>query len=276
MGTYTTRKNLYKPADDETGWGTLVNANFNELDKTRIIKGADVPSEAALFTTSGFPTDGNYFDITGSVGITSIITSGSIGTVICLHFDSALTITHHATDLMLSAGIDTKVNAGDELMFIEYESGKWRNITNSAVGKHRYAVVNLSTADVGALATGAGKELISAPGANELIEVTSCTLVLNYAGAAFTEVSPPDDLALNYDGVTGTEIWTADTTGFITSAADAMLVIHLSTLGSGAAAILLATNANKNVALINKGNNYGAGGTSTITAHLVYTIYDVS
>lgn len=33
MGTYTSKRNLYKPAVGEDGWGTLVNANFDTLDR---------------------------------------------------------------------------------------------------------------------------------------------------------------------------------------------------------------------------------------------------
>ena len=32
MGTYTTNKELYKPSVGETGWGTLVNGNFETID----------------------------------------------------------------------------------------------------------------------------------------------------------------------------------------------------------------------------------------------------
>ena len=36
MGTYTTNLNLYKPSVGETGWGTLVNENFDKIDATSI------------------------------------------------------------------------------------------------------------------------------------------------------------------------------------------------------------------------------------------------
>lgn len=84
-------------------------------------KGADVASAAAL----ALGNDGNYFDITGTTAITSIATKGS-GTVIMLHFDAALTLTHHATDLILPGGTNITTAAGDEAMFVEYASGDWR------------------------------------------------------------------------------------------------------------------------------------------------------
>jgi len=84
-------------------------------------KGAVVASAAALTLGS----DGNYFDVTGTTAITSIVTKG-IGTVIKLHFDGILTITHHATNLILPGGANITTAAGDEAEFIEYASGDWR------------------------------------------------------------------------------------------------------------------------------------------------------
>jgi len=84
-------------------------------------KGADVASASAL--TLG--ADGNYFDITGTTSITSITTIG-VGTVVKLQFDGALTLTHHATDLILPGAANITTAAGDEAEFIEYATGDWR------------------------------------------------------------------------------------------------------------------------------------------------------
>ena len=94
----------------------------NTFSKTQTwSKGADVASATAL--TLG--TDGNYFDITGTIAITSIATKG-IGTVVKLHFDGILTLTHHATDLILPGAANITTAAGDEAEFVEYASGDWR------------------------------------------------------------------------------------------------------------------------------------------------------
>ena len=85
-------------------------------------KGSDIASATAL--TLG--TDGNYFDVTGTTTITSINTTGNIGTVIKLHFDDALTLTHHATDLILPGGANITTASGDEAEFVEYASGDFR------------------------------------------------------------------------------------------------------------------------------------------------------
>jgi hypothetical protein len=87
------------------------------------VKGADVASATAL----PLITDGNYFDVTGTTTITSMNTMG-VGTQIVLHFDGALTLTHHATDLILPSGANITTAAGDEAGFIEYATGDWRCI----------------------------------------------------------------------------------------------------------------------------------------------------
>ena len=83
-------------------------------------KGADVASATAL--TLG--VDGNYFDITGTTTITSIAALG-IG-IVRLHFDGILTLTHHATNLILPGGANITTAAGDEAVFFEYATGDWR------------------------------------------------------------------------------------------------------------------------------------------------------
>lgn len=91
-------------------------------------KGADIASAAAL--TLG--DDGNYFDITGTTSITSIVTKG-VGTVIRLHFDGVLILTHNATDLVLPGGLNITTVAGDELTFVEYATGDWRLVGGTRV-----------------------------------------------------------------------------------------------------------------------------------------------
>ena len=86
----------------------------------KLAKGADVASASAL--TLG--TDGNSFDITGTTGITSIGSLG-VGTVVILHFDSALTLTHHITDLILPGAVNLTVEAGTDFIFHEYAAGDW-------------------------------------------------------------------------------------------------------------------------------------------------------
>lgn len=101
---------------DGTAWVALVTKH-----RARFVKGSDIASANALTLGS----DGNYFDVTGNTAITSINTV-EVGTIVKLHFDGALTLTHHATNLILPRGISIATAAGDEAEFIEYATGDWR------------------------------------------------------------------------------------------------------------------------------------------------------
>ena len=85
--------------------------------------GADVASGNALPVIN----DGDYFDVTGTTGITSIDAIG-VGRKIHLHFDDALIITHDGTNLVLPNGENITTIAEDEMTFVEYASGDWRLI----------------------------------------------------------------------------------------------------------------------------------------------------
>lgn len=108
----------YRQSSDEflvLAGGNAEGTQFNWL------KGADVASAAAL----DLGTDGNSFDITGTTSITSIGTLG-VGTLVMLQFDDALTLTHHATDLVLPGAADIVTAAGDVAFMWEYASGDWQ------------------------------------------------------------------------------------------------------------------------------------------------------
>lgn len=80
---------------------------------------ADVASAAAL------PVLGpGFMDVTGAVTITTIADIG-IGSRVSLQFDAALTITHHATNLILPDGRDILTVAGEVYEFIQYAAGDW-------------------------------------------------------------------------------------------------------------------------------------------------------
>ena len=88
-------------------------------------KGADVASATELLVL----TDGNSFDVTGTTTITSIEETADafgIGSIIQLQFDGALTLTHHATDLILPGAANITTAAGDVALLQKYASGDWR------------------------------------------------------------------------------------------------------------------------------------------------------
>lgn len=104
--------------------GTMTGDITMSASMQKWAKGADVASGTAL----PLITDGNYFDVTGTTTITSFNSVG-VGTVIGLHFDGALTLTHNATDLILPSGANITTAAGDEALFVEYASGDYRCIS---------------------------------------------------------------------------------------------------------------------------------------------------
>ena len=103
----------------------------------KLAKGADVVSGTAL----ALGADGNSFDITGTTAITSIQTV-AVGTVVVLQFDAALTLTHHATDLILPTAANITTAAGDIGVFYEYATGDWRCISYSRANGEALAITN--------------------------------------------------------------------------------------------------------------------------------------
>ena len=86
-------------------------------------KGADIASAATLVLGS----DGNSFDVTGTTTITAV-SAEPIGTVILLHFDDVVTLTHDATDLDLQGDVDMVTAAGDTIGLHSYDGTNWREI----------------------------------------------------------------------------------------------------------------------------------------------------
>lgn len=115
-------KSLQNLAEDTTPQlGGVLDANSRQV---RLSQGVDVASAATL--TLG--DDGNSFDVTGTTTITAIATK-AVGTTVVLQFDGVLTLTHHATDLILPTGANITTAAGDIAVFYEYATGDWRCIS---------------------------------------------------------------------------------------------------------------------------------------------------
>ena len=86
-------------------------------------KGADIASATELPVN----IDGNIFDVTGTTTIASFSERG-IGSIIYLQFDGILTLTHHATDLVLLTGANRTTAAGDIGIYYQYAAGDWREV----------------------------------------------------------------------------------------------------------------------------------------------------
>lgn len=102
----------------------------------RQIKGSDIASGDAIT----IPANGNTFDITGTTTINHINTTNWVaGSVIVLHFDSAVTITHNAgslagaeANILLSGDSSYTTTAGDILTFVLHDSTSWQEISRNS------------------------------------------------------------------------------------------------------------------------------------------------
>jgi hypothetical protein len=202
------------------GFTLSTNNTFTGINtytkQVRWAKGADVASANAL--TLG--TDGNYFDITGTTAITSIGTLG-VGTIIKLHFDAALTLTHNATDLILPAGVNITTAAGDEAEFIEYASGDWRctqytrangqpvAFMGIPISRSPSAAITFAATDNGRCVRHPASDTTARTwtidsNANLPLEVGTCITISNEHGAgALTIAITTDTLRLAGPGTTG-------------------------------------------------------------------------
>jgi hypothetical protein len=87
-------------------------------------QGADIVSAAELPVA----IPGAFHDVTGANAITSLAAVG-IGTIKILQFDAALTLTHHATNLILPGAANITTAAGDIGIFYEYAAGDYRCVS---------------------------------------------------------------------------------------------------------------------------------------------------
>ena len=101
-------------------WSTIDLA----IDSGAWVKGADLESATELLVDA----TGNQFDVTGTVPITSF-ESRSGNDIILLQFDGALTLTHHAINLILPGGANILTKAGDIGLFYEYAAGDYRLVS---------------------------------------------------------------------------------------------------------------------------------------------------
>ncbi len=110
-----------------------LDAEFRRLQavirKYTRTKGADIASAATCDLATA---TGDYVDITGTTGITAFGTV-SAGMRFILQFDDAVTITHHATSLILPGGANITTAAGDVLMMESLGSGNWKCLFYSGI-----------------------------------------------------------------------------------------------------------------------------------------------
>mgnify|MGYP000179288711 CR=1 FL=1 len=113
----STQSSATETAEGIAEIATVAEANIGTDDarfltplKARFTKGGDITSADPLVLN----TDGNYFDVTGSINFTSITVA--IGRFFILQFDAAVTLIHNATTLDLPGEANITVTAGDSMM----------------------------------------------------------------------------------------------------------------------------------------------------------------
>jgi len=117
------------------------------------------------------------------------------------------------------------------------------------------------------------RELVAAQGAGTLIEFVSAVLVLDWGTAQYVQDNADEDFAILYDDGNGEQIATQDSTGFITSNADAIMIINASGLGDGSA-ITSAANVNKNIAIANIGTTEWQTGDSPVRVLVTFRVHN--
>jgi len=96
-------------------------------------KGADVASATDI--TLGI--DGNYFDITGTTQIDTIVATGwTAGSTAILQFDASVTVKHNTAgsgaSILLAGAVDFSATADDTLQ-LAYDGVTWREISRTVI-----------------------------------------------------------------------------------------------------------------------------------------------
>ena len=181
-------------------------------------KGDDVASANAM--TLG---DGTYFDITGTTTVNTIVTKG-IGTRVVLHFDGALQLTHHATDMVLPGGANITTAAGDIAVLYEYASGDWRCVSYSRASGQPVGVTSTITElnynDTGAaVGTVVASKTVTADANKDVASFRNVTLT-GELDAATLDISGNADI----DGTLETDALSIDGTTVTSTAAEINLI----------------------------------------------------
>lgn len=134
LAAWSSTTNNNAPAGT-TNIGTGLDDNLREIQGvvTRGLshKGNDI---ASATTTDLGAVEGLMHDITGTTTITSFGT-GREGLLKILQFDGALTLTYHATNLVLVSGGNRVTAAGDIGVYISEGSGNWREVAYFRAGE---------------------------------------------------------------------------------------------------------------------------------------------
>jgi len=170
----------------EAGFEYDQSTNTLSAPKVNESKGADIASAS---TADIGAATGNFVHITGTTTITAFgtVAAGARRLVV---FDGALTLTHHATSLILPTGVNITTAAGDTAVCISEGSGNWRVASYQRKD---------GTALSGAGGSTQGKQAIYiAAGSMRPSTTGGCAALATVGGAA----NQPDKVTLDFDPTT--------------------------------------------------------------------------
>lgn len=183
----------------------VATSSKNVFTATQVwMKGADVASATELLVGIA----GNSFDVTGTTTITSFATKG-VGCWIALQFDGALTLTHHATNLILPGGASITTAAGDTAIFLEVVAGQWRCISYQDASSGIYDAANVAI--TGGSITGI-TDIVVADGGTGVSTLTDGGILLGSGTGAITATAVlADGEFIVGDGTTDPVLESGDT-----------------------------------------------------------------
>jgi hypothetical protein len=224
------------------------------------IKGSDVASGDAV--TLGF--GGNTFDITGTTTINHINnTNWVVGSVVILHFDGAVILTHNAggltgseANILLSGDTNFTSSAGDALSFVLHDSTNWVEVSRN-VPSSSYTAPTLGST---ALTSGATISTVAG------LTLTSPTLTTPALGTPASGVAT--NLTGTASGLTSGNVTTnANLTGGVTSSGNATTVVTNANLTGDITSVGNATTTVTNANLT--GDVTSSGNATTIAVDAV-------
>ena len=224
------------------------------------IKGSDVASGDAV--TLGF--GGNTFDITGTTTINHINnTNWVVGSVVILHFDGAVILTHNAggltgseANILLSGDTNFTSSAGDALSFVLHDSTNWVEVSRN-VPSSSYTAPTLGST---ALTSGATISTVAG------LTLTSPTLTTPALGTPSALVGT--SITGTASGLTSGNVTTnANLTGGVTSSGNATTVVTNANLTGDITSVGNATTTVTNANLT--GDVTSSGNATTIAVDAV-------
>jgi len=167
--------------------GAVPAAALTNVDLVEGTKGTDIVSAGTMV----IGTDGGYFDITGTTGISTMTVAA--GRVFTLQFDAVVTLTHSST-LYLSGAADFTTEANDHMTFISVAANDVRQIgTGLKDGGSPVAA-----------AAGGGWEFVSLITASAIEDIDFTNMVSGYDYQYITrDMIPGTNDGVNYIGELG-------------------------------------------------------------------------